>query len=83
MTMTEANPRIPSKISIRWLWPDLCINIHSRFLETIEIFFPMVVQMLQKFKLFFFEHFVYIFRTRDVILYLHAVSETKTASTIQ
>ena len=32
---------------------------------------------------YFFEHYDYLFRSRDVILYLHAVSEAKPASNIQ
>ena len=32
---------------------------------------------------YFFEHYDYLFRSRDVILYLHAVSKAKPASNIQ
>ena len=67
MTMTEANPRMPSKISIRWLWPDFCINIHSHCFETIAIFLTMLEQMLQNFKLFNFMSISYIYFEAEML----------------
>ena len=71
MTMTEANPRIPSKISIRWLWPDFCISFTPIINKTIEIFLPMLVQMLRKFKLFIFLSISTIYFEVEMLYYTY------------
>lgn len=69
--MTEANPRIPSKISIRWLWPDFYISFTPIINKTIEIFLHMLVQMLRKFKLFIFLSISTIYFEVEMLYYTY------------